>query len=67
MTVLPESSAMGLRCLQCLKKRFLKNPDVYQLYNNQMKNTIEAGYMENVCSETEITRNKEWHIPYHPF
>ena len=33
MTVLPESSAMALRRLQCLKKRFLKNPDIHQLYN----------------------------------
>ena len=31
-----------------------------------MKNTIEAGYVEKVCSDTEITRNKEWYIPHHP-
>ena len=34
MTVLPESNAMALKRLQCLKQRFLKNPDIHQLYNN---------------------------------
>ena len=48
MTIMPESSAMVLRRLQCLKKCFLKNPDIHRLNNNQMKNTIEAGYVEKV-------------------
>ena len=58
MTVLPESNAMALKRLQCLKKRFLKNPDIHQLYNNQMKNTIDAGYVEKVCSALKLQETK---------
>jgi len=48
-----------------LKRRFQRNPEVYQKYTDQMRLTIEKGYAEEFPEDEIATDRRKWYIPHH--
>ena len=63
---LPPSRDMGLKRLDSLKKRLLKNPELQEKYSLQMQKMIDSGYAVKVPRNKVKTSNREWYIPHQP-
>ena len=54
---------MAKICLNHLKRKLQKNPELKQKYIYQMQSMIEKGYVEKVVCEANYC--KTWYIPHH--
>ena len=58
---------MAERRLSSLKRKLIKNHDLYQKYTDGMNDLLEKGYAVPVAKE-EVYKNdgKIWYLPHHP-
>ena len=64
---LPDNRQMAERRLSSLKRKLIKNHDLYQKYMDGMNDLLEKGYAVPVAKE-EVYKNdgKIWYLPHHP-
>ena len=64
---LPDNREMAERRLSSLKRKLIKNHDLYQKYMDGMNDLLEKGYAVPVAKE-EVYKNdgKIWYLPHHP-
>lgn len=62
---LPESRSNAARRLYCLEKKFRKDADYAELYNNQMESFINKGYAKKLTDSESLKQTpKTWYLPH---
>ena len=59
----PNNRYQAEKRLQCMKRRFIKNPQFFMDYKGFMDDLINKGYAEK--STKEAPKSKTWYIPHH--
>ena len=63
---LPNDKSMVERRLQLLKKRLLKDEELYEKYRKTMQEYIDQGHAEKVpVEELEVKDRPLWYLPHH--
>ena len=63
---LPNSLSLSQRRLVSLKKRLLKDAELFSKYSNTIDSYIEKGYARRVPTEQLDSKEKVWYLPHHP-
>ena len=64
---LPDNRQMAERRLSSLKRKLIKNHDLYQKYTDGMNDLLEKGYAVPVAKEEVYKKDgKIWYLPHHP-
>lgn len=62
----PDSLPIARKRLNCLKKKSIRDPDLAENLNNQMKQYVTKGYVK-ILSEKEVEcNNGVWYLPTFP-
>ena len=63
---LPDSEAMARSRLMGLKRRFLRNPEVFVQYKTKVDEMVEQGHAVELPSDQSLAeKGRVWHIPHH--
>ena len=60
---LPNNRQVAEKRLNCLRKRFDEEPDLFQLYKDRMNEYEDQGYIRKVAEDSYS--DKVWYIPHH--
>ena len=63
---LPSSREMATKRQESLKRRLLRDANLYEKYVEQMETTIKMGYAELVPPEEINSACRQWYLPHHP-
>ena len=63
---LPNSLSLSQRRLVSLKKRLLKDAELFSKYSNTIDSYIEKGYARRVPTEQLDSKERVWYLPHHP-
>ena len=62
----PESISMARKRLDAVKRRFLRDNGLKEMYCQQMESVLKHGYAEEVPKDEWESSNRVWYIPHHP-
>ena len=65
---LPNHREFAMGRLRYLKKRFQRNPDLFEKYKDTINGYVSSGYARKVpCEEQETMKDVPvWYLPHHP-
>ena len=65
---LPNNREFAMGRLRYLKKRFQRNPDLFEKYKDTIDGYVSSGYARKVpCEEQEAMKDVPvWYLPHHP-
>jgi len=62
---LPNNRNFAVKRLESLKKRFLKDPQLFKQYSGKVNSYIEAGHARRVPEKELLPSPRTWYIPHH--
>lgn len=64
---LPKNREMALKRLNHLKRRLVNDKDLYEKYDEKIKEHQRKGYAKKLSPEEAwVTTPKTWYLPHHP-
>ena len=64
---LPNNHELVMRRLECLKRRFLRDPELFVKYKEILDDHLRKGYIDKVPPQQLDNRYKpRWYLPHHP-
>ena len=64
---LPNNFGSAIRQLYSLERRFQRDPNLKDLYQQSIDTDVEKGFVKTLGkSEVKSTFGKEWYLPHHP-
>ena len=64
---LPKNREMALKRLNHLKRRLVNDKDLYEKYDEKIKEHQRKGYAKKLSpEEASVTTSKTWYLPHHP-